>query len=54
MGNRTITLKINLCKDCPYVDIVMLDLECTHPDLPEGTIVIENINEIPDWCPLLD
>ena len=51
---RKAVIEIKKCEDCPYVGNIMDGcLDCTHPDLPEGTVEIENEKEIPEWCPLI-
>lgn len=47
---KTVTIKIELCRDCPYVNIP--EDMCEHPDT--GWKLDPDISDIPYWCPLED
>lgn len=54
MSKQT-TIKIDKCIDCPFCSESCPDIDvCFHEDSPgkEQCIKIEDVFEIPEWCPL--
>jgi len=45
-------LKLSSCAYCPHKRIEFITWHCTFNPLKFGLPVIDDINSIPEWCPL--